>query len=66
MARVLRVDIDTLRAEDDRAPIEDIKRLTESDPRFAIALRTIIDRKMTGERLLTMLEGKKKPRKRAH
>jgi transcriptional regulator with XRE-family HTH domain len=62
MAEVLGVSIKDLRARDTRVPIEDLKRIAESDPAFTIALRTIIDRKITGDEILTML-GEKKNRK---
>jgi transcriptional regulator with XRE-family HTH domain len=50
IARVLEVKLKELQAKDVRAPIEDIKRLTQSDPRFALAFRTMIDTKVSAEK----------------
>jgi transcriptional regulator with XRE-family HTH domain len=58
MARILGVTVDTLRALDSRAPIDEIKRLTQSDPRFALAFRTMIDKKVSAEELLQLANKK--------
>ena len=68
IARVLDVKLETLQAMDVRAPIEEIKRLTQDDPRFALAFRTMIDKKVTAEELLMLAnqkrhEGNPKPKK---
>lgn len=52
IARVLGVKEEELRQRDVRAPIEDIKRVTQSDPKFAIAFRTVIDKKISADDLL--------------
>jgi hypothetical protein len=67
IAHILGVTADDLRARDSRAPIEDIKRLAESDPLFSFALRTVIDREISGHQLLQMLDHQKglKSRKRS-
>ena len=52
IARVLEVKLEKLQAMDVRAPIDDIKRLTQNDPRFALAFRTMIDKKVSAEELL--------------
>jgi transcriptional regulator with XRE-family HTH domain len=59
IARVLDVKLEELRAKDVRAPIEDIKRLTQSDPRFALAFRTMIDKKVSADELLNPANRKK-------
>lgn len=59
IARVLEVKLEELQAMDVRPPIEDIKRLTQSDPRFALAFRTMIDKKITANELLTLANQKK-------
>lgn len=51
IAKALGVEEDELRSRDVRAPIEDIKRLTQADPRFAMAFRTVIDKNITAEQL---------------
>src|ERR1700680_637065 len=54
IARVLGAKLDDLQAMDVRAPIEDIKRLTQSDPRYALAFRTMIDKKVSAEEILVI------------
>jgi transcriptional regulator with XRE-family HTH domain len=56
IARVLAVPQEELRKRDMRAPIEDIKRVTQSDPKFAMAFRTVIDKKISAEELLKWAE----------
>lgn len=62
IARILDVKVEELQAMDVRAPIEDIKRLTQSDPRFALAFRTMIDKKVSAEELLALANQKKSER----
>jgi transcriptional regulator with XRE-family HTH domain len=62
IARVLEVKLEELQAMDVRAPIEEIKRLTQSDPRFALAFRTMIDKKVSAEELLHLANKKKSER----
>lgn len=64
LAHVLGVPFDELRAHDSRAPIEEMKRLTASDPMYAVAFRTIIDRKLSAEDLLKLAQSKGHPRKK--
>jgi hypothetical protein len=47
---------------DVRPPIEDIKRLTQNDPRFALAFRTMIDKKVSADELLDLANQKKDER----
>jgi transcriptional regulator with XRE-family HTH domain len=56
MARVLKVKVEELRAMDVRAPIDDIKRITQNDPTFALAFRTVIDKKITADELLEFVK----------
>ena len=62
IARVLEVKLEALQAMDERAPIEDIKRLTQSDPRYALAFRTMIDKKVSAEELLALANQKRDDR----
>jgi transcriptional regulator with XRE-family HTH domain len=62
IAHVLNVKLEELQALDVRAPIEDIKRLTQSDPRFALAFRTMIDKKVSADELLHLANQKKSER----
>ena len=59
IARVLKVKLEELQAMDVRAPIDDIKRLTQNDPRFALAFRTMIDKKVSADELLDLANQKK-------
>jgi len=56
MARVLKVKVEDLRAMDVRAPIDDIKRITLNDPTFALAFRSVIDKKITADELLEFVK----------
>jgi transcriptional regulator with XRE-family HTH domain len=58
MARVLKVKVEELRAMDVRAPIDDIKRITLDDPTFALAFRSVIDKKITADELLEFVKKK--------
>ncbi len=51
IAKVLGVKEEELRSRDVRAPIEDIKRVTQSDPKFAMAFRTVIERNISADQL---------------
>jgi transcriptional regulator with XRE-family HTH domain len=62
MARVLKVKLEELQAMDIRPPIDDIKRLTQNDPRFALAFRTMIDKKVSADELLDLANQKKDER----
>jgi transcriptional regulator with XRE-family HTH domain len=62
IARVLDVKIETLQTMDTRPPIEEIKRLTQDDPRFALAFRTMIDKKVSAEELLKLANQKRDER----
>ncbi len=62
IARVLKVELEELQAMDVRPPIDDIKRLTQNDPRFALAFRTMIDKKVSAEELLKLANEKKDER----
>ena len=58
IARVLKTKVEELRALDVRAPIDDIKRITQNDPTFALAFRTVIDKKITADELLDFIKKK--------
>ncbi len=61
IAQVLGVKVEDLRAHDTRAPIDEIKRITQSDPKFALAFRTMIDKKITAEDFLEFAKKGQKP-----
>lgn len=64
MAVALGVEEKELRERDQRAPIDDIKRVTKTDPRFALAFRTVIDKKIPAEDLLKWAQGQSGTKKR--
>ena len=53
-ARILKVAFEELKALDARPPLEEVKRVTAEDPRYAIALRRVIDSKVSPEELLKL------------
>lgn len=66
IARVLCVSVEELRQRDARAPIDDIKRMAQSDPKFAMAFRTVIDKNISADSLLKWAQGQvaEKPKKK--
>jgi|ERR1700730_5911670 transcriptional regulator with XRE-family HTH domain len=64
LARILNVPFDELKAHDNRPPIEEMKRLSASDPLYALAFRTMIDRNISAEDLLKMAQSKGHPKKK--
>ena len=63
MARVPKVKADDLRGMDVRAPIEEIKRITQDDPTFALACRTVIDKKISATELVEFVKNKEDEKK---
>jgi transcriptional regulator with XRE-family HTH domain len=53
-ARILKVSFEELKTHDTRPPVEEVKRVTAEDPRYAIALRKVIDSKVSPEELLKL------------
>jgi transcriptional regulator with XRE-family HTH domain len=67
IASLLKVSVVDLKAYDVRPPIEEIKRLTQDDPRYAMAFRTVIDHGVRPDQLIRLAkrvqeedQGKKK------
>jgi transcriptional regulator with XRE-family HTH domain len=58
IASLLEVPIEELREYDNRAPLDDIKRLSESDPDFGIALRKLVEKNVTPQDILNMTKTK--------
>ena len=58
IARILKVKVEELRGMDVRAPIDEIKRITQDDPTFALAFRTVIDKKISANELLEFVKNK--------
>lgn len=64
IARLLKVKLEDLRALDVRPPIEEIKRVTQNDPTFALAFRTVLDKNITADELLEFVKNKEHEKKR--
>ncbi len=56
MAQILQVKLEDLKRHDTRPPLEEIKRITIANPRYAMAFRTVINRKISPERLMSLVE----------
>lgn len=63
MAHFLKLDLAELKQHDQRAPLDEIKRMTEQDPGYAFAFRTLLERKLTPEELLQLVSKSKPPPK---
>ena len=63
IARQLKVKLEDIRALDVRAPIEEIKRVTQNDPTFALAFRTVLDKNITADELLEFVKNKEEEKK---
>ncbi len=60
ISKKLGISEEDLRTYDNRPPIEDIKRLASSDPKYALAFRKVIDKKISSEDLLKFINGMNK------
>lgn len=56
MAVLLKVPVEELKAHDERPPTEEMKKLIASNPRYALAFRTVVDRKVSPEDLLALVK----------
>lgn len=63
IARILKVKVEELREMDVRAPIDEIKRITQDDPTFALAFRTVIEKKISADELLEFVKKKEDEKK---
>ncbi len=63
IAEALGVSFEDIRGYDTRAPIEELKRLTSANPVYGIALRKVIDKKITPEDLIKFIEEQPEPHK---
>ena len=54
MARVLGISVEALKEFDTRPPVEELKRLAALDPTFGIALRKVIEQKVSAEELMKL------------
>jgi transcriptional regulator with XRE-family HTH domain len=58
MADKLDTTVDDLRSYDSRAPVEDLKRMSESDATFGFALRKLLDKEVTAEEIIKWADKK--------
>lgn len=58
IARILGQKVEDLRKFDTRAPVADLRRLAAAEPAYGLALRRVIDKKVTPEDLMKLAEGK--------
>jgi transcriptional regulator with XRE-family HTH domain len=63
IAQVLGIPVAELRTYDTRPPIKDLRTLVAADPAYGIALRKVIDKKVSAEDLMKLAE-KKSDRKK--
>jgi transcriptional regulator with XRE-family HTH domain len=58
LADALKVTVGDLRSYDSRPPIKDLKALAENNPAYGLALRKVIDKGITAEQLMKLVEQK--------
>lgn len=58
LAKFFKVEETELRALDTRPPVEEMKRLAQTDPAFGLALRKLVDKEFTTEDILKLTKGK--------
>ena len=63
-ARILKVSVEDLKVPDTRPPIEEVKRATAENPRYALAFRRVIESKVSPDLLLKIVEDQEKPKKK--
>ena len=60
MAKHLGAALDDLKSHDTRSTGEELKRLASTDPAWGFAFRSVLDKGMTPEELLRLIEKKQK------
>jgi transcriptional regulator with XRE-family HTH domain len=65
MAVVLGTTSEDLRSHDTRAPIEGLRRKANADPAYGIALRQVLDKRVSAEELLKLAQKQTAPKKRS-
>uniref|UniRef100_E6PXT0 HTH cro/C1-type domain-containing protein n=1 Tax=mine drainage metagenome TaxID=410659 RepID=E6PXT0_9ZZZZ len=64
MAHVLGAKVEELKKYDSRPPVEEIKRLSASDPSFGFALRKVVESKVSAKDLLDMISKSEQKKKK--
>lgn len=62
MAKLLGAVLENLKSFDTRPTGEKLKKLASSDPAWGFAFRSVLDKGMTPEELLRLIEKKQKPK----
>ena len=60
IAKALQTNVDELKRYDSRAPLDEIKKLTEFDPNYGFALRKLVDKKFSSDEIMKFVDKKKK------
>ncbi len=63
MAHVLGAKVEELKKYDSRPPVEEIRRLSASDPSFGFALRKVVEKQVSAKDLLDMIDRSEKKKK---
>ena len=56
MAKALGTTVEDLRTYDTRVPVQEIKRLANSDPMYGVFFRKVIDKKISAKKLMEIEE----------
>ncbi len=60
MAHVLGVKVEDLEQHDDRAPVDDLRRIVRRDPAFGFALRKLAETDVSADDILKLVKDKPK------
>ncbi len=63
IAKALGVATEELRAHDTRLPISELKKLAQSSPAYGIALKKLVEKKVSPEEIILLAEKKDENRK---
>ncbi len=64
LAKALDTSLDDLRKYDTRPPMNDLRRMTNSDPKFGYAFRQIINNKVSPDELLDFIQNRSPKKKK--
>lgn len=64
MATALGVSEEELRSYDTRPPMEELRRLSSSDPMYGMAFRKVVESKVSGKELLELLKNREHRKKK--
>lgn len=64
IAKELDISVEELRTYDTRPPVEGLKRLTNTNPQYAVAFRQVIDKNISPEDIIKFAEQKAKNKRK--